>query len=176
MEKESSEMSLDEVLSSIKKMVIDEEPPVLELTEMVSDDGSIVSLKKDAASPSPSSDKKNTDMSAFLKLIQQEGAQNSPASPSAEVGRASASRRQSSIVDNDSDNSETTKTSASSGRKNSESQSGNKSADYHDTVFQDLVIDTAKPLIEDWIRNNLEQIVRATVQSEVRSFLNKKRK
>lgn len=59
-----TEMSLDEVLSSIKKMVVDEEPPVLDLTNMVSDDGKIVNLKKSAP-------EKNNDMSSFLQLIQE---------------------------------------------------------------------------------------------------------
>ena len=58
------EMSLDEVLSSIKKMVIDTEPPVLELTDMVSENGDIVKVKSNVESQS-------SDMSSFLKLIQE---------------------------------------------------------------------------------------------------------
>ena len=46
MEDKNTEMSLDEVLSSIKKMVIDEESPVLELTDMIAEDGKIVKIKK----------------------------------------------------------------------------------------------------------------------------------
>lgn len=41
---DKKEMSLDEVLSSIKKMVVDSEPPVLDLTDMVAEDGSIVKV------------------------------------------------------------------------------------------------------------------------------------
>ncbi|MDR0677465.1 MAG: DUF2497 domain-containing protein [Holosporaceae bacterium] len=59
----NSEMSLDEVLSSIKKMVIDENPPVLDLTDMVTRDGSIVKIKKPGSEES--------DMSSFLKLAQE---------------------------------------------------------------------------------------------------------
>jgi cell pole-organizing protein PopZ len=62
MTEKNSEMSLDEVLSSIKKMVIDVEPPVLDLTDMVSDDGSITKIKKTSVG--------NKDMGAFLRLIQ----------------------------------------------------------------------------------------------------------
>ncbi len=58
------EMSLDEVLSSIKKMVIDSEPPVLELTDMVSENGDIVRVKS-------STEAKSSDMGSFLKLIQE---------------------------------------------------------------------------------------------------------
>ena len=65
MAEKDSEMSLDEVLSSIKKMVVDLEPPVLELTDMVADDGSIVDLKKKEESH------KSSDMGSFLKIIQE---------------------------------------------------------------------------------------------------------
>lgn len=168
MEKESSEMSLDDVLSSIKKMVIDEEPPVLELTEMVSEDGSIVSLKKQAGSPD-SSEKKSTDMSAFLKLIQQEDTQNSLNVSS------SANKKQSGVIV-DSDVLEPKPSSRKHSENNSVGSSSKLSADYNNTIFQEIIMDAAKPLIQDWIHNNLEQIVKAVVQSEVRNFLNKKRK
>ena len=72
MEKQT-EMSLDDVLSSIKQMVIDEEPPVLELTERVSDDGSIITLE-DAAQPAEDSN----GMSAFLKMAQSTVIPDSP--------------------------------------------------------------------------------------------------
>ena len=58
------EMSLDEVLSSIKKKVIDTEPPGLELTDMVSENGNIVKVKSGTEASS-------SDMGAFLKLIQE---------------------------------------------------------------------------------------------------------
>lgn len=63
MKDSSSEMSLDEVLSSIKKMVIDSEPPVLELTDMVAENGDIVKVKSGI-------DHSSSDMGSFLKLIQ----------------------------------------------------------------------------------------------------------
>ena len=72
MEKQT-EMSLDDVLSSIKQMVIDDEPPVLELTERVSDDGSIITLE-DAAQPAEDSN----GMSAFLKMAQSTVIPDSP--------------------------------------------------------------------------------------------------
>ena len=61
MDGKQAEASLDEVLSSIKKMVVDAEPPVLDLTDMVADDGSIVKVGEDY----PES------MGAFLKLAQE---------------------------------------------------------------------------------------------------------
>ncbi|MDR2268498.1 MAG: hypothetical protein LBD81_03570, partial [Holosporaceae bacterium] len=71
MDGKKTEMSLDEVLSSIKKMVMDEEPPVLELTDVISKDGSITKLTKDNIAPITSLDSKNPDMSSFLRLIQE---------------------------------------------------------------------------------------------------------
>ncbi len=66
-----AEMSLDEVLSSIKQMVISDEPPVLELTDMINEDGNIVKIKK---TDSISNESVNTskDMDMFLKLAQEE--------------------------------------------------------------------------------------------------------
>jgi hypothetical protein len=71
MSERKTEMSLDEVLSSIKKMVMDEEPPVLELTDVISKDGSINKVNKDSVAPIKSADSKNPDMSSFLRLIQE---------------------------------------------------------------------------------------------------------
>jgi cell pole-organizing protein PopZ len=63
MTEKNSDVSLDEVLESIKKMVIDKEPPVLELTDMISDDGSITKVKKNCI--------EDSNMSSFLRLIQE---------------------------------------------------------------------------------------------------------
>lgn len=63
MSEKKAEMSLDEVLSSIKNMVVSKEPPVLDLTDMVAEDGSIIKVDDSA-------NDKNS-MGAFLKLAQQ---------------------------------------------------------------------------------------------------------
>lgn len=65
MVEQNSEMSLDEVLSSIKDMVIADEPPVLELTDMIAEDGSIVKVKKDCS-------EHNKNMRDFLKFVQED--------------------------------------------------------------------------------------------------------
>lgn len=159
-EKESSEMSLDDVLSSIKKMVIDEEPPVLELTEMVSEDGSIVSLKKQPVT-SDSTEKKGNDMSAFLKLIQQEGTQDSLEAPisAQEKSPKKPKNRETKIHSESNDSVE---------------PAGDASIPRDNTVFQELILEAAKPLIKDWINNNLAQMVKDIVQKEVCEFLNKR--
>lgn len=61
MAEKKSEMSLDEVLSSIKKMVVDTEPPVLDLTNMVKEDGTVVKVGENETDES---------MGTFLKLAQ----------------------------------------------------------------------------------------------------------
>lgn len=61
MAEKKSEMSLDEVLSSIKQMVVDAEPPVLDLTDMVTADGTVVKVGENESEES---------MGAFLKLAQ----------------------------------------------------------------------------------------------------------
>ena len=73
MSENNTEMSLDEVLSSIKKMVIDEQPPVLELTDMVSENGSIMRVQKDIipSTNGTGAGDSDADMSSFLRLIQE---------------------------------------------------------------------------------------------------------
>lgn len=81
MKDNSSEMSLDEVLSSIKKMVVDSEPPVLELTDMVSENGDIVKVKSGVSNSS-------SDMGSFLKLIQENDDSPKPTLESPSVVRS----------------------------------------------------------------------------------------
>lgn len=66
MSDKQSEMSIDEVLSSIKQMVVDKDPPVLELTDMISPDGGIVRLKQGC-------EVSDRDMKSFLRLAQENG-------------------------------------------------------------------------------------------------------
>ena len=67
MTEKPAEMSLDEMLSSIKQMVIDKEPPVLELTDMISPDGTIVKVKRGQGDF-----KIKNEMRDFLRLAQEE--------------------------------------------------------------------------------------------------------
>lgn len=57
---------MDEVLSSIKDMITGTEPPVLELTDMIAEDGSIVKIEKNKTKSIT-----NPDMKSFLRLIQE---------------------------------------------------------------------------------------------------------
>ncbi|MDR2766617.1 MAG: DUF2497 domain-containing protein [Holosporaceae bacterium] len=61
----SEEMSLEDVLAAIRRMVIDKEPPVLDLTDVVDADGRVVK-----SVPQKPSDTKS-DFGSFLRLIQE---------------------------------------------------------------------------------------------------------
>jgi cell pole-organizing protein PopZ len=65
-DKSATEASLDEVLSSIKDMVTGPEPPVLDLTDMIAEDGSVIKLEKNKVKSI-----NNPDMKSFLRLIQE---------------------------------------------------------------------------------------------------------
>jgi cell pole-organizing protein PopZ len=145
MESKSPEMSLDDVLSSIKQMVINEEPPVLELTDMVSDDGSIVKIKKNSASGG-----KSADMSSFLKLIQensdcgnQSSAKNNPSGGAAESS------------------------------ENSENAAIKKIDASPESPLYEIIKEVTSPLLREWINDNLPSLVTKIVETEVRSFLYK---
>ena len=67
MAEKQTEMSLDEMLSSIKQMVIDKDPPVLELTDMISPDGTIIKVGNGQSDCSV-----KNEMRDFLRLAQEE--------------------------------------------------------------------------------------------------------
>lgn len=147
--KSSPEMSLDEVLSSIKKMVIDEEPPVLELTDMVSEDGSIVSIKKEDGIPSLGTtvkEKNSSEMSAFLKLIQDDiPTSDMPVLSNKQNGAQIDSRRP-------------------------------LESDTRDDKLSQLIKDAMTPLLKSWLDEHLPDIVTKAVEKEVRDFLFTKQK
>lgn len=158
MENKTSEMSLDEVLSSIKKMVIDEEPPVLELTEMVSDDGSIVSIKK--KNNDAKSENKSNDMSSFLKLIQEdvsEAAQEMAEMPAAAM------------------NSSHIEQTAECGKTSVDAKIEETPRHLPENVLHELIREAITPLLKDWLDKNLPSVINKIVESEVKNFLYKNR-
>lgn len=142
MEDNNAEMSLDEVLSSIKKMVIDEEPPVLELTDMISNDGSIVKIQKNTK------DGKNQDMGSFLKLIQenQDDTQHN-------------TKKEDNILENNENLS-----------KYQQAQKEQILSKKHD-VISELIKEILPPILQKWINDNLPNIVNNIVETEVKNFL-----
>ena len=149
MSDKNSEMSLDEVLSSIKKMVTDDEPPVLELTDMVKEDGSIVNIKNGIDA------KSDPNIASFLKLVQ-ENSENNPI---------------------------TAKVETDTGILSSHSKSGMAPIPPHekhnypkldkDMVLSELVKESVKPLLQEWLNEHLPSIVSKAVEQEVRRLLNK---
>ena len=156
MESKTSEMSLDEVLLSIKKMVIDEEPPVLELTEMVSEDGSIVSIKK-KHNNDVKTENKSSDMSSFLKLIQEdvsEAAQEMAEMPAAAATHIEQPEEKATV--------------------NLKSEEKNPSLS--ENVLHELVREAITPLLKDWLEKNLSSVINKIVETEVKNFLYRDRK
>ncbi len=139
--KEKNEMSLDEVLSSIKKMVVDKEPPVLDLTDMISKDGTIVKVKKNNGE-----NKDEQDMGTFLKLIQE--------NQDTIVNQKNASQN-----NIDSQNHE---------RKTFSKQ---KSDESQDNLIIDIIKETLSPILQNWVKENLHTIVSEMVEKEVKAFI-----
>ena len=156
MENKTSEMSLDEVLSSIKKMVIDEEPPVLELTEMVSDDGSIVSIKK--KNNDAKIENKSNDMSSFLKLIQEDVSE--AAQEIAEMPAAAMNNHIEQVAEQ---------------KISVETKTEEKPHHLPENVLHELIREAITPLLKDWLDKNLPSVINKIVETEVKNFLYKNR-
>ncbi|MDR2681449.1 MAG: DUF2497 domain-containing protein [Holosporaceae bacterium] len=158
MDENKSEMSLDEVLSSIKKMVMDEEPPVLELTDMVSRDGSIVKIKKGGMPDN----NKNPDMGSFLKLIQE----NTDSASKKEAAKQEMPERVVCSVccdlpDSEELNFEKIKEEPSSSQKS-------------ENTIMEMIKSVMTPLIQKWLDENLQTIVKNAVESEIKKLFEKK--
>ncbi|MDR1334569.1 MAG: DUF2497 domain-containing protein [Holosporaceae bacterium] len=141
----NSEMSLDDVLSSIKKMVIDDEPPVLNLTDMVKPDGSIVKIKNP----------ENTDMGAFLKLVQ-ENANSIQDQKRMKDEYISQQMKKAPIALTD----------ISSCPINSTSE---KKAEKNEAILE-LLKEIAEPSINKWIDNHLSDIAKRAVEEKLKTM------
>ncbi|GHU16944.1 hypothetical protein FACS189472_03120 [Alphaproteobacteria bacterium] len=155
MDERNSEMSLDDVLSSIKKMVIDEEPPILELTDMVSSDGSIMKVKKGIGA-----ENKNPDMSSFLKLIQENTDSTHYKDPSPEIKKKFSDDVSGRI-------------SCSIGCEIPKKTEQTRETEKND-VLMAMAKETMTPIIQKWLNENLQSIVKVVVEAEVRRLFEKK--
>jgi cell pole-organizing protein PopZ len=149
----NSEMSLDDVLSSIKKMVIDNEPPVLDLTDVVKPDGSVVKIKQN--------DPEGADIGSFLKLAQENAdlvlenkykkeefiAQQLKEAPIVSVGVSSCP-----ITSN-------TKQKSSDFAESSDKKS---------EAIMELIKEIMIPLINKWMDDNLPNIAKKVVEEKFR--------
>jgi cell pole-organizing protein PopZ len=185
-DEKKTEMSLDEVLSSIKKMVMDEEPPVLELTDVISGDGSIVKASKNVETHQLGSGGKNPDMSSFLRLIQENADHHLE-------NISSNTRLKEEIVESSEVGSEKIKA-----KKNEDAEAincvvcsqisppqndsavanvdimdidNNNTRGINDTiegVLTQVMPEIATPIIQKWLDKNLQKIVQDKIEEEVR--------
>jgi hypothetical protein len=147
----NSEMSLDEVLSSIRKMVVDEEPPVLDLTDMVRPDGSIVKVKNS----------ENADMGAFLKLVQE----NSDSVSTADQKRfkdeyISQQLKKAPIISTDVSN---YPFSCESDKKTE------KKTDKNEAILE-LLREIAQPTVNKWIENHLCDMAKEAIDEKMKTI------
>ena len=154
---EGDNQSMEEILQSIKRIIAEEEDgsepmkqaaimteekpyvsgsDVLELTEAVQADGTVVDLRKSAASSG-----RTSEIPAFDALLSQETASATSAALRNLADRATP---KASIM-----------TSPSPAFR-----SGN--------TVEDLVIETLRPMLKDWLDANLQHIVERVVEREVR--------
>ncbi|MDR3179790.1 MAG: DUF2497 domain-containing protein [Holosporaceae bacterium] len=152
MDENKSEMSLDEVLSSIKKMVMDEGPPVLELTDMISNDGSIVKIKKDGVP-----ENKNPDMGSFLKLIQENTDSVSPKEPPKRILNERISQ-----------------TICSDVPAYKEQKKEPLPYSRSESTITEMIKSIMTPLIQRWLNENLQILVKNAVESEIKKLFEKK--
>ena len=146
MAEKQTEMSLDEMLSSIKQMVIDKDPPVLELTDMISPDGTIIKVGNGQSACSVTN-----EMRDFLRLAQEET--DTSLSKGLALNTVST------------DTSETTEK-----RPTSSETKENPSKKIGITV-SDVVREIAAPIIGQWLEKNLRDVVKEIVTAEVQKMI-----
>lgn len=164
-------MSLDEVLSSIKKMMIDKEPPVLDLTNIITENGDIVDVQNMATNTS--------SMGSFLKFVNED-------EQTQEMQRASINKKTNETaisVDinkngffNDSlkekINSEAIKEAPL--KEESPIIATNSSNESMDKAMLVIIESLMKPMIEKWLKENLPSVVAGIVENEITRLLSKR--
>lgn len=179
MAENQTEMSLDEVLSSIRQMVVDKEPPVLELTDMISPDGTIVKVKN-----GQKDSKSKNELRDFLRLAQENGKDSSLAKD------LSSGRRQSA---DDKGQFEFCAGTNLAGGFTSDCKSGSEcgsvpsergkglprhagcgnpmTSDRPEITVNEIIREVAAPLIRDWLEKNLPNLAREVVTEEIRKMI-----
>ena len=177
MAENQTEMSLDEVLSSIKQMVVDKDPPVLELTDMISSDGTIVKVKNGQKDP-----KSKNELRDFLRLAQENGKDSSLfKDPSLTKQRTADEKSRSEFCAGSSSargSSLGCELGSESGPVSSEMKlprhatCGNPMASGEaEITVNDIIREIAAPLIRDWLEKNLPSLAREVVTEEIRKML-----
>jgi len=148
MAEKQTEMSLDEMLSSIKQMVIDKDPPVLELTDMISPDGTIVKVCSNQNNYSS-----KNEMRDFLRLAQEE----SNTSLSKALTNNSEETDDPAPVKNELTPNKTVSNQVSSQKIG--------------ITVRDVIREIATPIVEKWLEKNLKNLVKEVVTAEVQNMI-----
>lgn len=146
MAEKQTEMSLDEMLSSIKQMVIDKDPPVLELTDMISPDGTIIKVGNGQSACSVTN-----EMRDFLRLAQEE------TDTSLSKGLAL--------------NTVSTDTSETTEKRPTLSETKENPSKKIGITVSDVVREIAAPIIGQWLEKNLRDVVKEIVTAEVQKMI-----
>jgi len=155
MTEKPAEMSLDEMLSSIKQMVIDKDPPVLELTDMISPDGTIVKVKR-----GDGGFKIKNEMRDFLRLAQEES-DVSLIDDSPKIAQETV----------DSVELPETEEKEDSDLRVELTETKSIASEKVGIAVSDVVREVATPIIKKWLEKNLSSLVREVVTSEVQKMV-----
>ncbi len=183
MAENQTEMSLDEVLSSIKQMVVDKDPPVLELTDMISSDGTIVKIKHGQKDP-----KGKSELKDFLRLAQENGKDSALLKDLSLVKQQSADIRNQSESCSEADSASSSESNPSSDFELSSERASVPSekskglpkhvsgkdftnSDGAEITVNEIIREVAAPLIKDWLDKNLSNLVREVVTGEIRKMM-----
>lgn len=147
MAEQQAEMSLDEVLSSIKQMVIDKDPPVLELTDMISSDGTIVKVKNGLNEGDQSISQDRNDLRDFLRTAQEKGKETEIIKKSLLVPELSNLKKEA---------------------KEPVSETDKKAC----IAVEEIIREVSAPIIKEWLDKNLVNIVKDVVSVEIRKIIN----
>lgn len=167
MVEDQTEMSLDEMLSSIKQMVVDKDPPVLELTDMVSSDGTIVKLKN-----SQKNSKSKSELRDFLQRAQESGKES-------QLFKDSALAKQRGRGCDQNDNEVVAASECEFDSVSSEKIKGlpkhtncqNPIASNSIITVNEIVREVATPLIKDWLEKNLPKLAKEIIAAEVQKMM-----
>ena len=162
---EQTEMSLDEMLSSIKQMVIDKDPPVLELTDMVSSDGTIVKLKN-----GQKNSKSKNELRDFLRLAQENGKESQLLKdPSLAKRRTKDCESNDEVVDAfEFDSVPSEKIEGLTGHADCKNSMASASSS---VTVNEIIREVAAPLIKDWLKKNLPGLAKEIIAAEVQKMM-----
>ncbi len=176
-----SDQSMEEILQSIKRIIAEEGDPnapaappsdVLELTDMLADDGSVSTATKEDAPPAVSMMSIDEIMAA---PVSSEAAPAPAPAPAPEPTPAPAPAP---VVDTESLISETTRAASAAALRELDTLAAAPAPAAPTTAIpfrsgetvESLVIESLKPMLKDWLDSNLPGMVERLVEKEIRKL------